>query len=227
MVAHSDDETLGCGGALARLAAHGWELGVVIMTNGVGSRSERSIAAIQHRRSASRNAAKVLGFRILKGFDFPDNAMDSVPILSVVKAIEKVGEAFAPNVVFTHHAHDLNIDHRITHQATLAAFRPMPSSSVEAILCFEVPSSTGWGSNAEKGFEPHLSIDVSDYFEKKMEALMQYKMEMRPEPHPRSLASIEALARWRGSMAGVSMAECFAIQRMVIRSCTSIAFMSL
>ena len=220
VAAHSDDEALGCGGAMARLAAKGWDVGVIFMTNGVGARQEATDAQACERADAASKAVAALGARVLRSFDFPDNAMDSVPLLKLAQAIESVAREFAPSLVITHHAHDLNVDHRLVHQAVLTAFRPMPGSSVEAILCFEVSSSTGWNSAALPPFQPTLSIDIADTFPAKLEALKCYDVEMRDTPHPRSAQMIEALARYRGSLCGLAMAEAFEVQRLIARDAT-------
>lgn len=202
---------------MARLAAKGWDVGVVFMTNGVGARTDATDAQARERSDAATAAVAALGARVLASFDFPDNAMDSVPLLKLAQAIESVARDFAPNLVLTHHAHDLNVDHRLVHQAVLTAFRPMPSSSVEAILCFEVASSTGWNSAALPAFKPTLSIDIAETFTAKLAALKCYDVEMRAAPHPRSPEMIEALARYRGSLCGLAMAEAFEVQRVVAR----------
>jgi LmbE family N-acetylglucosaminyl deacetylase len=126
-----------------------------------------------------------------------------------------VAAEFAPQLVLTHHAHDLNVDHCLVHQAVLTAFRPLPGSTVEAILCFEVPSSTGWSSSSGPSFQPGWWVDVSGTFASKAEAVRCYDVEMRPPPHPRSLQMIEAMARFRGSQCGLPLAEAFEIQRVV------------
>lgn len=202
---------------MARLAAKGWDVGVVFMTNGVGARQDATDAQARERAGAAAKAVAALGARVLSSFDFPDNAMDSVPLLKLAQAIESVACDFAPSLVLTHHAHDLNVDHRLVHQAVLTAFRPMPSSRVEAILCFEVSSSTGWNSAALPAFQPTLSIDIADTFPAKLAALKCYDVEMREPPHPRSAQMIEALARYRGSLSGLALAEAFEVQRLTVR----------
>jgi len=216
VAAHSDDEALGCGGTIASLAQQGWDVGVVFMTNGVGARTDANAEQAKERAEASQKALAAMGARLLQAFDFPDNALDSVPLLQLAQAIEKVASGFDPSLVLTHFAHDLNVDHRLVHQAVLTAFRPMPGSSVRAILCFEVPSSTGWQSAASPAFQPTLSIDVTHSFAAKLAALLCYDVEMRPSPHPRSPEMVRALAQVRGSQCGVLLAEAFEVQRMII-----------
>ena len=216
VAAHSDDEALGCGGTMAKMAREGWDVAVIFMTNGVGARTGANEAQARERAEAAGRALAAVGARLLHAFDFPDNAMDSVPLLKLAQSIESVAGSFAPNLVLTHFAHDLNIDHRLVHQAVLTAFRPMPGSPVQAVLCFEVASSTGWQSAAAPAFHPTLSIDISATFAAKLEALRCYDVEMRASPHPRSPEMVRALAAYRGSQCGKALAEAFEVQRMVL-----------
>ena len=122
-----------------------------------------------------------------------------------------------PEVIYTHHWGDLNIDHRITFNAVMTACRPF-GSPVKKILCFEVLSSTEWNvQNAANAFMPNLFIDVTDTLAKKIAALREYKGEMRPYPHPRSLEGAELLAKTRGLTIGANAAEAFEIAREIVR----------
>ena len=141
--------------------------------------------------------------------------MDSVPMLGVVQALEPIVRKIQPERVYTHHHGDLNVDHRVTHQAVLTACRPLPGSSVREILAFEVISSTEWATPGLAPFIPHALVDISAYLPKKLEALAAYELEMRPAPHSRSVEHIEALARHRGNSVGVEAAEGFEVVRMI------------
>ena len=143
IAAHSDDEALGCAGTIARHVAEGDDVHVVFMTNGVGSRNVECSATL-HREQLAKSAAKVMGIKTINGFDFPDNKMDSVPLLEITQAIETVIEQIKPELIYTHHYGDLNIDHRVTHQAVMTACRPRPGFCVKELYAFEVLSSTEW-----------------------------------------------------------------------------------
>lgn len=215
VVAHSDDETLGCGGTIALQAEQGAEVTVMFLTNGVGARNSGSINAEALRRTeAARNASDILGVINIIQRDFPDNRLDSLPLLDIVQSIEPVIADLQPSVILTHFAEDLNVDHRVCHQAVLTACRPQPSHPVRTILGCEVPSSTEWAFSAPR-FAPNYFMDITAQLDKKMKALDAYHEEMRPAPHPRSASSIEALARWRGATAGCSAAEAFSVVRMI------------
>ena len=215
VVAHADDEVLGCGGTIARHIFQGDVVHVVFMADGVASRAQNNPVELQRRNQARDEALRILGVSLWHALDFPDNRMDSVPLLDVVQALEPIIERVRPERVYTHHNGDLNVDHRVTHQAVMTACRPMPGSSVREILAFEVMSSTEWATPGLSPFMPNAFVDIKDYLPKKLEALAAYHMEMRPEPHSRSVAHAEVLARHRGSCVGLEAAEGFILTRFL------------
>lgn len=216
VAAHPDDETLGCGGTIARHAAAGDTVSLLFLADGVGARGDHDAAAIAGRTRAAAAAAAALGAEPPRCLGLPDNRLDTVALLDIVKAIEALVEEVRPAVVYTHHGGDLNIDHRIAHRAVLTACRPLPESPVRAIHAFEVPSSSEWASPGD-AFVPTRFVDIAATFATKMAALACYGDEMRAFPHPRSAQAVEALARWRGASAGLALAEAFAVVREIER----------
>ncbi len=215
IAAHPDDEALGCGGALVRHVARGDRVQCLFLADGAGSRSEGADVGLRQRQAEA--AARRLGAAAPMLLGFPDNRMDSVPLLDIVQAVEKVIAEVRPDIIYTHHGNDLNIDHRITHQAVLTACRPQPDSCVRAIYGFEVPSSTEWASpEAAPAFRPVRFVDISDYLQHKMALLDCYADEMRAFPHARSREAVEALARWHGATVGVAAAEAFSVIREIV-----------
>lgn len=218
VAAHADDEVLGCGGTIAKHKSQGATVNVALLADGVFSRSKERIGAnedLRIRNSAARDANKILGVDQVIFGKFPDNRMDSVDLLDVVKYVEYLINEFRPDLVLTHHSNDLNIDHRVVSQAVCTACRPQKNCSVKSILFFEVPSSTEWQINSINAFSPHLFEDITDYLAKKNRALEVYSMEMRDWPHPRSIEGVTHLAKWRGATVGVDSAESFIVGRIV------------
>ena len=131
-------------------------------------------------REASRKVAKLLGAREIFLSDFPDNRFDTVPLLDIVKEIERVIKKVKPSVIFTHHGSDLNIDHKITHRAVMTAARPRNGTTVREIYMFEVPSSTEWAlKQFEPVFCPSVFYDISKTFNAKTKAMRLYETEAR------------------------------------------------
>ena len=216
IAAHPDDEVLGCGGYLALSAARGRSVNVLILADGESSRST-SDGCNLNRRTAAQNAAYALGIADVTLLNLPDNRLDSLPLLDIVQLIEKRIREVNPTTVLTHHHGDVNIDHRIAHEATLAACRPMSGNVVNELLFFEIPSSTEWRpALAGSGFAPTVFVDISSVLLQKNAALLAYAGELRHSPHPRSIESIDALAVWRGATAGLHKAEAFALGRAIL-----------
>lgn len=218
IAAHPDDEALGCGGALARLAAQGAEVQTMFLTDGVSARQgvgDSTVARLREARAEMAcRAAGILGTAIPIFGRFPDNQMDSVPMLHIAQAIEDVARDLAPDLILTHNPSDLNIDHRLCARAVMTAFRPAPNTTVRAIWGFEVVSSTEWSfGSCGVPFQPNAFMDISSTLAQKIAALEAYAEEMREPPHARSIQAVEALARVRGATVGVAAAEAFTVLR--------------
>ena len=204
---------------MARLAQEGWAVHVLIVAEGATSRgAQRDRGNAKAELSALARAAQaandILGMASVTLDAFPDNRMDSVDLLDVVKVVERTIERHDPSVVFTHHAGDVNIDHRVLHDAVIAACRPLPGSGVRELLFFEVPSSSEWRPpSSGPAFHPNVFFDVSAQLALKLQALDAYESEMRPFPHARSIEAVRALAVWRGVSAGYAAAEAFILGR--------------
>ena len=216
VAAHPDDEVLGCGGTLARHVGAGDKVDVLFMTDGVSAREGATAKDQSERRHSAEQAAHILGVATLEFLGFDDNRMYAVPLLEVVKKLERYIQKYAPETVYTHHWGDLNVDHRTSFNALITACRPTPDQCVNKIFCFEVPSSTGWGaSGVDNQFQPNHFVDISDTIDAKMEALSKYDLELRDYPHARSLESVRALSQYRGTTMGVKHAEAFLMYRSI------------
>jgi len=212
--AHSDDEALGCAGTIAKHVSQGDEVHFLFMTDGVGSRLIRANEA-KERLTTAQKAADILGVKSFKNLNFPDNKMDSISLLDVVKQIEIQIENIQPDVIYTHHIGDLNIDHQITHKAVMTACRPQPGYCVKEIYVFEVLSSTEWQTPGYLPFLPNVYVDISDQIEIKHKVLEIYSDEMHQSPHSRNIENVIRLNALRGSAVGVSSAEAFMSVRVL------------
>jgi len=220
IAAHPDDEVLGCGATIARLAKEGAEVHIAILGEGVTSRYEKGEKAdrklLEKLHAACRQVSKLLGAKNLSLHNLPDNKFDTMPLLDVVKIIEKIVQEIQPRVVYTHHGGDLNVDHAITARAVLTATRPVAGCPVRELLAFEVPSSTEWAfQQYEPAFRADVFMDVQATLEAKIKVMALYEGEARPFPHPRSAEALRAIARRWGSVVGVEYAEAFALVRAV------------
>jgi LmbE family N-acetylglucosaminyl deacetylase len=219
IVAHPDDEILGCGGTIARLVRQGYQSYTLILGEGITSRDEKREREkrekeIKKIREHAYKANGIIGVKEVFIYDFPDNRFDTVPLLNIVKVIEEIKNKIKPDVIYTHHRADLNIDHRITYQAVLTACRPITSETVKEIYSFETPSSTEW--NYPNSFNPNVFIEITQTIDRKIEALRCYESEIKESPHPRSEELIRGNAKRWGGVAGLKNAEAFEAIRIVI-----------
>jgi LmbE family N-acetylglucosaminyl deacetylase len=222
IASHPDDEILGCGGTIARLSEENNRVHLMILAEGLTSRQDRrdreeKNSEIDDLRLAAKKAAEIVGAQSIELLDFPDNRMDSVDMLDVIKTIEKKINTIKPEIIFTHFPGDLNIDHRITADAVITAIRPLPEQIVKEVYFFEVPSSTDYQVYSNfNTFQPNVYFSLDEnQIAKKIQALGTYKSEMRAFPHSRSEENVRNLAAVRGASVGKIFAEAFMLGRSI------------
>ncbi len=221
VVAHPDDEVLGAGATIYRLAQKGEEVNVCIMCSQAAARAFRPEDSELH--ADMMRCMETLGVnRVILG-DFPNIKMNTVPHLELVQFIEKAMVETKADTVITHHPSDLNNDHVQTSLACQAAVRLFQRRAdvkpLRELMYMEVPSSTEWALNTSTSdFRPNTYVEVGkEAVERKLQALACYRGVMRPYPHPRSEEAIMGLAAYRGSVSGCCYAEAFecAMRRIV------------
>jgi len=220
IAAHPDDEVLGCGGTMARLAQEGHEVYIAILGEGITSRytqrDEAEDQLLESLRADSHKVAEILGAKDLFMYGLPDNRFDTVALLDIIKIIEELVDRLQPSIVYTQHSGDLNIDHTCVYRATLTATRPMAGEPVKALYTYEVASSTEWSfQKFSPPFHPNTFVDISETLELKIQAMEAYESEARPFPHPRSPEALRAQAQRWGSAAGLNAAEAFELIRKI------------
>lgn len=219
VAAHPDDETLGVGGTIARYAEHGDEVWVCLLSEGVSARHDH----VQQQKDCAEKACEVLGVKRVVFCDLPDQRLDALPLLDVIRPVEACVKELRPDVVYTHFKEDVNQDHRVAFQATVVATRPVGDSTVSKVLCYEAPSSTEWGAPLNGAvFAPNVFVDIKETLPRKLEAMRQYSMthvsEVPPYPHPRSYEALETYAKRHGIGVGLHAAEPFMLVREIDRN---------
>ena len=223
VVAHPDDELLGLGATMHKLIEeNNIKTHVVILGEGITSRSdqrdtEKWKEQLNKHRANIHSAQKAIGYHSVSIYDFPDNRFDSVDLLDIIKIVEKEKSEFQPEVIFTHHGGDVNIDHQRTFEAVITACRPLSHEKVKTIITFETPSGTEWRVATDpKHFLPNMFFSVSlKNIEAKIKGMESYEFEKRPYPHPRSPEALKIQAQRWGISVGTDYAEAFCLVREI------------
>lgn len=223
VVAHPDDELLGLGATFHKLInEYNVQTHVVILGEGITSRADnRDVKAWESELSIHRENIKkaqlAIGYHSTSIYDFPDNRFDSVALLNIVKTVEKEKTQFNPDVIFTHHGGDVNIDHQRTFESIITCCRPMKDEKVKTIITFETPSGTEWRSPTDpKHFLPNLFFSVSEKdVDAKIKGMESYEFERREYPHPRSPEALKIQAQRWGVVVGANFAEAFCLIRSI------------
>lgn len=224
VVAHPDDELLGLGATMNKLIHDSKVLThLVILGEGITSRSEtrnqtKWEAELETHRKNIYEAQKAIGYHSVSVYQLADNRFDSVDLLDIIKIIEKEKQDFKPDIIFTHHGGDLNIDHQRTFEAVITSIRPLEHEMVKTLITFETPSGTEWRASSDpRHFIPNLFVEVSEgNITAKIKGMDSYEFEKRKYPHPRSPEALKIQAQRWGVAVGKPFAEAFVIIRHII-----------
>lgn len=201
---HNDDEVLGVGGTIVKMAKAGYNVTVCEVTSG---KNPDRVNLIKQEAYA---AHKLLGVENTVFLDLPVVALNGVPKAEINSKLVEVVQSVKPSVVFLPHRGDMHLDHRVLTDAAMVALRPIEAPFVEDIFAYETLSETEWNvPTVDNVFMPAVWSDISNELDIKLAAMACYNTQLCAFPHPRSLEAIKALAVLRGSTIGVNAAEAF------------------
>jgi len=215
VAAHPDDEVIGAGGTIAAHAANGDSVFVAILAEGASVQFPGEAEKVFLKQEQARKAAEVLNVKEVFFGLFPDQRLDTVPILEVNQFVETIARKVQPQIIYTHHFADLNADHRIAYEAAAVAARPFSLPSFERLLCYAVDTLTHAGQGTANF---NVYADISQTLDLKLKAMEVYDTEVRPYPHPRALEALRYSAQRNGAMVGLAAAEVFQSMLEVRRS---------
>lgn len=212
---HPDDEVLGCGGTLLSYKEKGNEIYWLIVTQ-MNEDQGFSKDRIQTRNEDIAKVEKQLGFEKVFNLGFPTTRLDSIPLGDIVGSMMSVFNEVKPNIVLVPFRNDAHSDHQVVFDAAFACGKWFRSPTVKEILAYETISETDF-SNPLSGneFKPNVYHDISDHISKKIEILKIYESELGTFPFPRSIESIESLAKLRGTQSGFQRAEAFMLLKQL------------
>lgn len=211
---HPDDEVLGCGGIMAKYADEGHEVYVAIVTKGAEPLFTDEEDQIDKKHCL--NAHKLLGVKKTFFLDLPAAMLDTIPRYKLNGAIGKVVSEVLPDEIYIPHIGDMHFDHKLINEACMVAVRPRSDKAVKRVYAYETLSETEWDiPNTSNFFMPNVYVDISDYIEKKIEAMREYKEQIMEYPSPRSVEGIKSLAMTRGMTVNKKYAESFMLIREI------------
>lgn len=217
---HADDEVLGCGGVMAKYADEHAEVHVCVVTSPfpplVDDTDAKNNGWPSMLYPEAMTAKEVLGVKEYHFLQFPAVFLETVSRHELNGKIKDMVDSIAPDVVYVPHFGDMQKDHAVTAEAVMVAVRPKGEHIVSKVYAYETLSETEWNTpHARNSFFPNSFVDISRRLDRKCKAMSCYKSQLMAFPHPRSLETITALAKYRGSTCGKNAAEAF----MLIREC--------
>ena len=211
---HPDDEVLGCGGTMMRLAAAGAEVHVAIMTR-AGAERFGALAAETGREEA-RKAHELLGVKETHFFDFPAAELDTIPHAEINAALCALIAELAPDTLFVPFLGDVHLDHQLIFLSSMVAARPRGGDYPVRVYSYETLSETNWyAPGVTPTFAPNVYIDIGDMLEAKISAFRCYRSQVKAAPDERSPEIIRALAILRGATVHREAAEAFILLRQI------------
>jgi LmbE family N-acetylglucosaminyl deacetylase len=209
---HPDDETLGCGGTLLRMADNGAQVAWLIVTD-MSEGNGWSLTRVRERDAEIEKVTALFGFSDVFRMGLATCQLDAIPMSELVGKFSAVFNSFQPQQVFLPNRSDAHTDHRVTFDAGVACVKWFRYPSVRRVLTYETISETEFALDAQSPFQPNYYVDISEYLERKLAIMSVYASEMNAFPFPRSAEAIRSLATFRGSTAGFRAAEAFQLLR--------------
>ena len=206
---HPDDETLGCCGSILRHKSKGDEIHWLILTN-IFEKDGWREDIVKKREIEINRVADETGFNSVTKLDFPTTKLDMYPMSDLVSGISRAIMAIKPNIIYVNNRSDIHTDHQIAFKAVISCIKNFRYPFLSRLLMYETLSETEFAASLiENVFQPNVFIDITEFFEKKISIMKVYNSEIMDPPYPRSLETIEALAKYRGSRIGKRYAEAF------------------
>lgn len=209
--AHPDDETLGCGGTILKHKKNRDEVYWMIVTN-VDTKNGWDEAIVARRQQEIAKVSELYGFTKIFKLDFPTMRLDTIPMNTLITSVSKVFNAVKPEIIYLPNRSDIHTDHQIVFQASFSCTKNFRYPFINKVLMYECLSETEFTpSCGDSIFKPNMFVDITPFFEKKIEIMKVYDSEIMNDPLPRSIETIECLAKLRGSRIGKMYAEAFSI----------------
>jgi bacillithiol biosynthesis deacetylase BshB1 len=221
--AHPDDVELSCGGTILKEIHNGKTVGIIDLTKGeLGTRGTANTRATE-----ASNAASILGVSFRKNMSFSDGFIvnDKAHQLEVIELIRH----YQPDIVLCNAIDDRHIDHGaasklVSDACFLSGLIKIKTKSISSEVI-----QTPWRPKSIyhyiqwKSLTPDFVVDVSEFMDKKMEAVKAYSTQFynskskdpeTPISSKNFMDSIRYRAADLGRLTGVAYAEGFNAERL-------------
>lgn len=213
--AHPDDETLGAGGTLLKHINEGDQINWLIVTD-VFEEEGFSKERVLSRKEEIEKVSTMYGFKNVYKLGYPTMKLNDTILFELVNKISKIFQDLQPEIIYVMNRSDAHSDHRIVFDSVMSCTKSFRYPYIKKVLMYECLSETEFSPILpERVFQPNFFVDISNYFELKIEIMKVYSSELGEHPFPRSLKNIEALAIYRGATVGVNFAESFQIIKYI------------
>lgn len=200
---HPDDAELCCGGLIAKMSRKGYRVGIVDLTKGeLGTEGTAEI-----RIQEAAEAAVILGVQVRENMDFGDCRLDCA--FENAKRLANVIRQYKPSVLVAPYGDDQHPDHAMSKKLTEKALFFAKLVKIETDHEAHSVGMTVYYM-LHKPFDPSFIVDITEIYEKKLEAIKAYKSQLRLIlGHGNLLRSIELRDQVYGSKIGVERGEPF------------------
>jgi LmbE family N-acetylglucosaminyl deacetylase len=176
VVAHPDDEVLGCGGLIKKLTSNKTRVLVLFINDGYKERfEEHNVIDIEDEKYKQiEGSSEQLGFDYI-ALDYEASRFDNYNQRLINDEVDSVIKQFNPDTIMTHSEGDLHQDHLVVNKSVMICSRSKENSNIKRIITFPTQSSSE--INPTFNFKPNLIIDIEDYMDFKIKAMDSYTFE--------------------------------------------------
>lgn len=202
---HPDDETLGCGGTILKYKAEGKKVDCLFVTDGN-----------DHQKLTIPLLYEAYGFDKIFTPSLPEIILDDISLSEIIGKFIPIMKESNPDTIILPNRSDPHSDHRRVFDAFQACIKSFRFPHLKKVLMCEIQSETDFAPILpENIFLPNYFVDISEFMEEKMKVMEIFGSELLDFPLTRSMDSIRAQHRYRGSLINAAYAEAFMLLKLI------------